>query len=134
MAIGAVVFYISAIMALPWIYDACSQGVLYGVYWLAYLVGAILFVVSSVLYVLETQPKWYVPAPRNLGWWIGVWNTVGSVGWTLSAGFGYCSASESWCAYQSNLSLLWASVAFLIGSGLLWYEAMDKYPVERERK
>lgn len=129
LAIGAVIFYISGIMALPWIYDACSQGVLYGVYWLAYLVGGILFVVSSGLYMLETQPTWYTPAPRVLGWWIGVWNMIGSIGWTLSASLGYCTAH--WCEYQSDLSLLWASVSFLIGSLLLWYESLDKYPVVR---
>ena len=53
---------------------------------------------------------------------------LGAVGWTLSASFGYCSAS--WCSYQSDLSLFWASVAYTIGSVLLWYEALDKYPVE----
>ena len=132
MALGAVIFYVSGIMALPWIYDTISTPVLYGTYWLAYLVGGILFVVSSVFYVLETQPTWYTPAPKLIGWWIGVFNLIGSVGWTLSASFGYCSAS--WCVYQSDLSLLWASWAFLIGSALLWYEALDKYPVERASK
>lgn len=32
--------------------------------------------------------------------------------------------------YQSELSLTWASIAYTIGSLLLWYEALDKYPVE----
>lgn len=131
MTAGATVFYISGIMALPGIYNNLSQGVAYGVYWLAYLVGGILFVVSSAFYMLETQPNWYTPAPRLLGWWIGVWNMIGSVGWTLSASFGYCSAS--WCSYQSDLTLLWASAAFMIGSFLLWYEALDKYVVQRAR-
>ncbi|KAL9073644.1 MAG: hypothetical protein Q9157_004674 [Trypethelium eluteriae] len=129
MAVGAVIFYVSGIMALPGIYNKISTPVLDGTYWLAYLVGGILFVISSVFYVLETQSAWYIPAPKLIGWWIGVLNLIGSVGWTLSASFGYCSAS--WCVYQSNLSLLWASWAFLFGSGLLWYEALDKYPVER---
>lgn len=115
-------------MALPGIYNNTSQPVLWGVYWLAYLIGGILFVTASLLYMLEVQPKWYKPAPKRIGWWIGTWNLVGSVGWTLSASFGYCSAS--WCEYQSDLSLLWASIAFLIGSALLWYEAMDKHPVK----
>ena len=132
LSLGATIFYISGILALPGVYNNLSQGVLYGIYWLAYLVGGILFVVSSVLYVLETQQNWYTPAPHLLGWWIGVWNTIGSVGWTLSASFGYCT--PSWCAYQSDLSLLWASVAFLIGSMLLWYESLDKFTVEREKK
>jgi hypothetical protein len=132
LAIGATIFYISGIMALPGIYNNLSLGVAYGVYWLAYLVGGVLFVISSGLYILETQPNWYTPAPHLLGWWIGVWNMIGSVGWTLSASFGYCT--PSWCGYQSDLSLLWASVAFMFGSLLLWYEALDKYPVEMERK
>ena len=68
-------------MALPWIYSKISQPVLYGTYWLAYLGGGVLFVVSSGLYMLETQPNWYTPAPRVLGWWIGVWNLIGLRGW-----------------------------------------------------
>ena len=129
LAIGAVIFYVSGIMAIPQIYNNVSQGALYGTYWFAYLFGGVLFVISSVLYILEVQKNWYTPAPRLIGWWIGVWNTIGSVGWVVSAAFGYCSAS--WCEYQSDLSLIWASVAFLIGSLLLWYESLDKYVVER---
>ena len=49
LAVGATIFYISGIMALPGIYNNISTPVLYGTYWLAYLVGGILFVVSSVL-------------------------------------------------------------------------------------
>lgn len=132
LAIGATIFYISGICALPGIFENMSLGIARGVYWQAYLVGGVIFVFSSVLYVLETQPNWYTPAPHVLGWHIGVWNLIGSVGWTLSASFGYCTAS--WCEYQGELSLLWASVAFAIGSGLLWFEALDKYPVEKMRK
>jgi len=47
-----------------------------------------LFIVSSAFYILETQKNWYTPAPQILGWWIGVFNMLGSVGWTLSASFG----------------------------------------------
>ena len=129
--LGSTIFYISGILALPGVYSHLSQGVLWGVYWLTYLVGGILFVISSVLYVLETQESWWKPAPRVIGWHIGVWNLIGSVGWTLSASLGYCSAG--WCEYQSDLTLLWASVAFLIGSGLLWFEALDKYPVVKDK-
>jgi len=127
LSIGAIIFYVAGIMSLPWIYDNTPQGVLYGVYWMTYLVGGLFFVASSALYMLETQPNWYTPAPKVLGWWIGTWNMIGSVGWCVSASFGYCSAS--WCAYQSDLSLTWASIAFLIGSMLLWYESLDKFPV-----
>lgn len=83
-ALGATIFYVSGIMSLPGIFDKISTPVLYGTYWLAYMGGGVLFVVSSVLYMLETQEKWYQPAPTVLGWWIGVFNLIGSVGKTPS--------------------------------------------------
>jgi hypothetical protein len=128
--VGATVFYINCILALPGVYSYLSQGVLWGLYWLTYLVGGVLFIVSSALYLLETQPNWYTPAPHLLGWWVGAWNMVGSIGWTLAAALGYCDLSG--CEYQSDLTLIWASIAFLIGSLILWFEALDKYPVEKE--
>ena len=88
LAIGATIFYVSGIMALPGIVNKLSQGALYGSFWLTYLVGGVLFIVSSAFYIIETQPNWYTPAPHVLGWWIGVFNMIGSVGWTLSASFG----------------------------------------------
>ncbi|KPI43045.1 uncharacterized protein AB675_1752 [Cyphellophora attinorum] len=108
LAAGATIFYVTGIMSLPGVYDQLSQAV-FG-------------------YMLETQTKWWKPAFQTIGWHIGLWNMIGSVGWTLSAAFGYCN--PSWCEYQSDLTLLWASFAFLVGSMLLWYEALDKYPIE----
>lgn len=37
--------------------------------------------------MVETQQKWYLPAPRVLGWHIGVWNLLG-----VSAAFFICVA------------------------------------------
>lgn len=45
--------------------------------------------------------------------------------WILTKDLRYCSAT--WCKYESDLTLLWASIAFLLGSLVLWYEALDKY-------
>lgn len=33
--------------------------------------------------MLETQSKWYIPAPKVLGWHIGFWNLIGAVGFTV---------------------------------------------------
>lgn len=117
-SIAATVFFISGVMALPGVYNHLSQPLLWYLYWLAYLVGGLLFVLASAMYMLETQKTWYTPASHLIGWHIGLWNTIGSVGYVLSASFGYCT--PSWCHYQSALSLLWGSVAYLIGSLLLW--------------
>ena len=129
--VGATIFYVSAILDLPGIFDRLPQGVLWGVYWLSYLVGGVIFIVSAILYLLEVQKNWYTPNPRVIGWHAGVWNLIGAVGWTLSASLGYCS--KSWCAYQSDLSLIWASFCYFVGSAILWYEALDKYPVVRTK-
>ena len=93
--LGAVIFYVNCILALPGVYPHLSQGVLWGVYWLTYLVGGVLFIASSAFYLLEVQPNWYTPAPRSLGWWVGLWNMIGSVGWTLAAALGYCDSHVS---------------------------------------
>ncbi|KID74026.1 uncharacterized protein G6M90_00g032880 [Metarhizium brunneum] len=127
MSVGATVFYICGILGLPGIFDNLSDAALKGAYYFPYLLGGVLFAVSSVLYILETQPNWYTPQPFKIGWHVGVWNLIGSLGWTMAASFGYCRAS--WCVYQNELTLIWASAAFSFGSALQWYESLDKYVV-----
>lgn len=130
LAIGATIFWITGICALPGIYSNMSVAVARGIYWLTYLVGGVLFTISSVLYMLEEQRVWYVPSPHLLGWHVGFWNLVGSVGWVLAASFGYC-IRDSGCEYQCELTLIWASAGFFAGSFLQWYEAVSKYSIER---
>lgn len=123
MSIGATIFYITGILALPGIH--LSKEVKQGVYFFPYLLGGVFFWLSSLLYILETQPNWYTPQPFQIGWHIGFFNMLGGIGWTLAASFGYCDAH--WCEYQSQLSLIWASCAFSFGAALQWYESLDKY-------
>ena len=40
------------------------------------------------------------------------------------------TSNGSWAAYESDLSSTWGSAAYLIGSFLQWYEALNKRPVE----
>ena len=127
MSLGATIFYICGILALPGIFSNLSEAALQGAYYFPYLLGGILFAVSSLLYILETQPNWYTPQPYKIGWHVGVWNFVGGVGWTLAASLGYCKAS--WCEYQSELTLIWASAAFAFGGAMQWYESLDKYVI-----
>jgi hypothetical protein len=44
------------------------------------MVASTFFITASACFVLETQEKWYKPAPHVLGWWIGFWSLSGSVG------------------------------------------------------
>ncbi|KAI9818662.1 MAG: hypothetical protein M1826_001343 [Phylliscum demangeonii] len=132
--LGASIFWISGLTALPHVLDMtdarpANKRLVDGVYWSPQVVGGMGFVVSGVLFLLETQPVWYRPAWRVLGWHIAWWNLVGGVGFTLSGALGYCSFSSSRCLYQSSLATFWGSWAFLIGSVLQWYESLDKHPV-----
>jgi hypothetical protein len=101
--------------------------------------------------MIETQEKWYLPAPRLLGWHIGFWNLVGvrlfpylqklclnksltpvkGIGFTLCGALGF-AASNSGCLYQGSLATFWGSWCFLVGSIIQWYECLDKHPVDVE--
>ena len=76
--IGATIFWISGFTALPPIYDRLtSTAAQNGAYWLPQVIGGTGFIVSGTLFMLETQQKWYLPAPKVLGWHIGAWNLIG---------------------------------------------------------
>ncbi|KAJ9658187.1 hypothetical protein H2198_003892 [Neophaeococcomyces mojaviensis] len=126
---GATIFWISGFTALPGIFDHMGQGLIDGVYWVPQVVGGCGFVVSGTLFMIETQKHWWQPATEVLGWWIGLWNLIGGIGFTLCPCFGFSSAH--WAQEQAAVSTFWGSWAFLIGSVVQWYESLDKYPVER---
>ncbi|KAK9358954.1 hypothetical protein V1504DRAFT_441740 [Lipomyces starkeyi] len=100
------------------------QRVLDGLYWTPQIVGGTGFIVSSALFMLETQQNWYTPAPRSLGWHIGLWNLVGSLGFTVRA---YGSSGSQ---YQAALATFWGSWSFLIASVIQWHESFGKWVVE----
>jgi len=91
--IGATVFWISGFTALPKVIDMTNTGLTYGVYWAPQVVGGMGFVISAVLFMLETQRKWYLPAWGTLGWHIGLWNLIGALGFTLCGAFGFSSTT-----------------------------------------
>ncbi|KAI9709772.1 MAG: hypothetical protein M1820_003175 [Bogoriella megaspora] len=126
--LAASVFWISGFTALPAVFNHLSVAAVNGAYWTPQVIGGVGFVISGLLFTLETQQKWWKPAPRTLGWWIGVLNTIGGLGFTLCPCFGY--ETESWRVYQASLSTFWGSWAFLLGSAVQWFESLQKWPVE----
>ncbi|KAB2098850.1 hypothetical protein AG0111_0g12860 [Alternaria gaisen] len=81
--VGTANYWVTNLLTLPGIYDTLPQGVLYGLYYPSSLLGAICFFVASILYIFEVQRQWWKPAPKMIGWWVGMTNLVGSVGWRL---------------------------------------------------
>ena len=131
--LGPTIFWISGFTALPQIQSLLpTQSAINGAYWIPQIIGGSGFIISSFCFMLETQPKWYIPSWRVLGWWIGLWNLVGALGFTLCGALGLVFASPD-AQYQANLATFWGSWAFLIGSVLQWYESLDTHPVEVQK-
>jgi hypothetical protein len=129
--LAATIFWISGFTALPPIQSALSPRAVDGAYWAPQVIGGTGFIISSLLFMIETQKRWWKPAPYVLGWWVGAWNLVGAVGFTMSGAFGYWHGSKG--EYEAGLATFWGSWAFLIGSVAQWYESLVKHPVEKDR-
>lgn len=130
--LAATIFWIAGFTGLPGILNHMSSGLTDGVYWVPQIVGGLGFVVSGLLFTLETQTKWWKPAPNVLGWHIGAWNFIGGIGFTLCGALGPGSNSSSGVMYQTSLATFWGSWAFMIGSTIQWYESLEKHPVEKQ--
>lgn len=151
-SIGATVFWISGFTALPGIFNNMSKPLLDGLYWTPQVIGATGFVISGMMFMLETQRRWYLPALGTLGWHVGFWNFLGGVGFLLCPCFGY--SETHWAQYQACLTSFWGKLlrrhcgrapadcwlffsgswSFLTGSVLQWYESLEKHPVEVEKE
>lgn len=78
------------------------------------VVGGTGFIISSWLFMLETQPNWHTPSPKTLGWHIGLWNLIGALGFTLCGALGFASGSSQACETASLWSTFIGSWAFLV--------------------
>lgn len=104
---GATVFGVAGFTALPGIANHLTpQWRLNAAYWIPQVVGGSGFIVSSALYMLETQKKWWQPAPHLLGWHIAFWNLVGAFGFTLCGALGI-AFGNSGAQYQAGLATFW---------------------------
>lgn len=114
--IGATVFWISGFTGLPPIFDALEPvtGAVNGMFWLPQVIGGTGFIISSGLFMIEVQERWYKPALGILGWHIGLWNLVGAIGFTLCGALGFGSAASDGVEYASILSTFIGSWAFLV--------------------
>ncbi|KAK3182412.1 hypothetical protein K4F52_006237 [Lecanicillium sp. MT-2017a] len=131
--VSAVLFFLSKLTTLPGINSRVSQGVVDGTNWAPQALGCLGFIAACLLFMFETQQKWYIPAPSVLGWHVGFWKLIGCVLFMVSAVLGPFGehGSESATANSGRASF-YGSWAILLGSLCQWYESLDKYPVVQE--
>ncbi|KAJ4314490.1 hypothetical protein N0V94_006429 [Neodidymelliopsis sp. IMI 364377] len=128
---GATVFWISGLTALPGIYNRMSRPITIIFYWTPQVIGGLGFIISGTLFMLETQSKWWKPAPRTLGWWIGAWNLIGGIGFTICPAFG---------AIRNDLELLpidkwgWVIYRCTYANDKAWARFRDRVEAESRKE
>lgn len=110
---GATIFWISGFTALPPILNHFSTPATNCAYWLPQTIGGTGFIVSSTLFMIEVQPRWYIPTPSVLGWHVGFWNLIGALGFTLCGALGF-GGTRPGIQYALTLSTFIGAWAFLV--------------------
>ena len=77
---GATLYGICGVIALPGILSNLQPWQELGGYWIPETVASVCFLIAGIMFTLITQDKWYRPLPGRIAWWIGVWASIGSVG------------------------------------------------------
>lgn len=91
--------------------------------WLPQMLGACCFIIASGMAMRELQDRPWRPAWHHIGWWPGLFNLLGAIGFFLCAWFGFHSRFEN--PSLSNLTTFTGSVCFLISSYLLLVEVIN---------
>lgn len=130
---GASAFTIAVIAGTPGVLSSTQWQLQTALIWTMQVVGSIGFIISSGMLMLEEQREWYIPALDRIGWHSAVWNVIGSIGFFLSAVFGYLAnwggKGEICCQFWGTaFNTYYGSWAFLISSILLLIEVETKEP------
>ncbi|WVQ82815.1 hypothetical protein IAT38_004947 [Cryptococcus sp. DSM 104549] len=128
---AATIFWVSTITGLPGVIPGFADGegstaIIDVFFWTPQVLGGTGFIISALILMVEVQTRWWLPNLKDIGWWIGFWNLIGAIGFTLCGALGYSSASGP--VYESALSTFWGSWAFLIGSTVQCWEAVYREP------
>lgn len=129
--IGATFFAIAVICGIPGVIGATQWQLQQTFIWTMQTVGSVFFVISSWMMMVEEQVNWYMPACARIGWQSAFWNVLGSVGFLLSAVFGYLANWEgngTVCCqlWGTAFNTYWGSWGFMIASAFLYYEVENK--------
>lgn len=74
---GVTLYGITGVVDLPGVLSSLENWQKLGAFWVPQVVAALCFLIASLMFMLETQEKWWRLEPFVLGWWVGVWATIG---------------------------------------------------------
>ncbi|THH16050.1 hypothetical protein EUX98_g9364 [Antrodiella citrinella] len=90
---AASIFWVSTITGIPGVIPNLAisppTAIADVFYWTPQVIGGMGFVVSSALFMLEVQRKWWRPEFGSIGWYVAVFNLIGAIGFTLCGALGY---------------------------------------------
>lgn len=121
---GIVFFTIATVAYVPGVADLTDTNTYYYLALLPTFLGGFFFLVAAMMQTTLTQKKWYIPAPNRLCWYVGFWNSIGSIGFALGGCLWYAGETAYWAA---TLASFWGAWGWFIGSVLSWYIIMDNY-------
>lgn len=121
---GALIFFISCFTGVFLLYSKVFLE-RFTWFWLPQMVGAVFFMLSSIMAMIEVQDKWYLPAFDKIGWLSAFFNLMGAIGFYLCAYYGAYYQQQSIIYWGSDFSTFWGSVAFLISSYLMLLEVIN---------
>ncbi|EIC21795.1 hypothetical protein [Thiorhodovibrio frisius] len=119
--LGATIFFVPCVVgALLAKHPAINA---FAWFWLPQMIGASWFMIAAWMAMREVQPTALSPAWNSLGWWSGLFNLLGAIGFFLCAWFGFKSDFEN--PMLSNGSTFLGSCCFLIASYLMLIEIIN---------
>lgn len=130
---GATFFTVSVICMVPGVIHQNEWRLQQTFQWTPQVVGALGFIISSIIMMLEEQSKWYIPALDKIGWHAPFWNLIGAIGFLLSPIFAYLANWEGHgvvcCQFWGTaFNTYYGSWAFLVSSLLMLFEAQNPDP------
>lgn len=74
---GVTLYGVTGVVDLPGVLSSLENWQKLGAFWVPQVVAALCFLIASLMFMLETQEKWWRLEPLVLGWWVGLWATIG---------------------------------------------------------
>ena len=130
--IGATFFAVAVICGTPNVIGPDQWELQQAFIWTGQTVGSVFFIISSWMMMVEEQESILKPNIGSIGWESAFWNLIGSIGFLLSAVFGYLANWEGNGAVCCQLwgtafNTYYGSWCFMIASLLLYYEVENQH-------